>query len=162
MELWLIVVIAVAVVIASLVNQKKGRPNKDFKYRKHDFFFTKSEAAFFNALTDTISDSHVILAKVRLADLIRPATNKSDKNYYSAFNQISRKHIDFVLLNKKTLNVDYAIELDGAGHNTARSKKNDSFKNETLADCGIKFHRFKVGEKFSAENIRTKLEQPGL
>ncbi len=128
-----------------------------YKYQKKKNFLTKSEYAFFHALQLATKDTHHIIIKTRLADLIEADYPQNSREYMLAFNQISRKHIDYVLLNKSSLRVEHAIELDGKSHNRKSQQKNDQFKNSVLILCGIKLTRFKVGEEFNSELISKKL-----
>lgn len=128
-----------------------------YKYQRKKNFLTKSEYAFFHALKLATEDTHHIIIKTRLADLIEADYPQNSREYMLAFNQISRKHIDYVLLNKSSLRVEHAIELDGKSHNKKSQKKNDEFKNSALRSCEIKLTRFEVGEKFDPIKILTRL-----
>lgn len=62
---------------------------------------TPTEQRFYHALRSAFGDMHVILMKVRLADLI--AVQRNQTNYQTHFNRISAKHVDFVICDPSTL-----------------------------------------------------------
>lgn len=110
-------------------------------------FFSASELAFFNELNKFLIDSDLVLfSKPRLADFIG-VKNWEYKLYMTAFNRISSKHIDFILLDKYW-NVKLLIELDDYFHKKTKAKKNDDFKNELFEYLWFPLVRFKVWKTY--------------
>jgi hypothetical protein len=71
-----------------------------YPYKLTPSLLTASEAAFYVALLLAAGQRYVVFAKVRLADLCRDLDRWADTR---AFNQVSSKHVDFVLCDAATL-----------------------------------------------------------
>lgn len=103
----------------------------DYKSYKKKYLFTKNEFYFYKQLQKIAESKNLLpLAKVRLADFVE-VNNKSD--YMKYFAKIRSKHIDFLLLNKETLKIVVAIELDDNSH----SNEKDEFKNKLFEQINI-------------------------
>lgn len=153
----IIIVIAVIVGIIAGLHKPVKKKNQNFLYKSKTYFFTKTEAAFYRSLVDAVSDKYIIFSKVRLADLIEPNYNQNNKIYYSAFNQISRKHVDFILVDKNNLKISSAIELDGKSHFRSSTKKSDEIKNNAFKKAGLTLIRFRVKDSFDPDEIIERL-----
>lgn len=103
----------------------------DYSFYRRKYLFTKNEFYFYKQLQKISEEKNLIpLAKVRLADFVE-VTSKSD--YMKYFAKIRSKHIDFLLLDKETLKIVVAIELDDNSH---RNEK-DKFKNKLFEQINI-------------------------
>lgn len=78
-----------------------------------------------------------ILCKIRLADLIEPVPSADKSEWYSAFNKIKSKHIDFVLTTQN-MNVLLLIELEDSSHEKAERIERDSFVKSAIESAGYK------------------------
>lgn len=155
-ELVVLVILGMIIVAASKKNKKRTFHEK-LRFKKKKRFFTKSEYALALNLEKALPEFR-ILSKTRLADIVEPNHAEKSFTYQRAFNQISRKHLDFVLLDKNFAIVG-AIELDGKSHNDPKQQKRDEVKNMVMNEAEVPLYRFIVGEKFTAENIRSRLSQ---
>lgn len=109
----------------------------DYKSYKKKYLFTKNEFYFYKQLQKIAESKNLLpLAKVRLADFVE-VNNKSE--YMKYFAKIRCKHIDFLLLDKETLKIVVAIELDDNSH----SKDKDEFKNKLFEQINIPLVRCK-------------------
>lgn len=109
----------------------------DYNSYKKKYLFTKNEFYFYKQLQKIAEEKNLIpLAKVRLADFIE-VSNKSE--YMKYFAKIRSKHIDFLLLDKETLKIVVAIELDDNSH----SNEKDEFKNKLFEQINIPLIRCK-------------------
>lgn len=109
----------------------------DYSFYRKKYLFTKNEFYFYKQLQRISEERNLIpLAKVRLADFVE-VTSKSD--YMKYFAKIRSKHIDFLLLEKETLKIVTAIELDDNSHN----KEKDEFKNKLFEQIKIPLIRCK-------------------
>lgn len=109
----------------------------DYNSYKKKYLFTKNEFYFYKQLQKIAEEKNLItLAKVRLADFVE-VTSKSD--YMKYFAKIRSKHIDFLLLDKETLKIVVAIELDDNSH----SNEKDEFKNKLFEQINIPLIRCK-------------------
>jgi len=69
-----------------------------------------AERSFLGALEKVVGNGYQIFAKVRLADIVEVNQGLSSSARQSAFNRISRKHLDFVICNARDLSIVGAIE----------------------------------------------------
>lgn len=103
----------------------------DYNFYRRKYLFTKNEFYFYKQIQKISKEKNLIpLAKVRLADFVE-VTSKSD--YMKYFAKIRSKHIDFLLLDKETLKIVVAIELDDNSH----SNEKDNFKNKLFEQINI-------------------------
>ena len=130
MDFSVIAVIAVAVVLAVLLLSRaaKQAPQSsvvDFPYEKN-LLFSPAERSFLGVL-EQVGDGYRIFAKVSLYDVIKVKKGLIGSERQTAFNRISRKHLDFVLCEPSTLTVVCAVELDDSSHNALARQKRDDF-----------------------------------
>lgn len=126
-----------------------------YPYKKVDLLLTKAEQNFFLVLSMAISDkNYYICPKVRLADIIQV---DSKDNYQSYFNKIKSKHIDYVICDRTTFKIIYAIELDDTSHNLEHRINRDDFILNALSNADIELIRFKVNYSYKVSEIKEKL-----
>ncbi|BBM67909.1 hypothetical protein VA249_45550 (plasmid) [Vibrio alfacsensis] len=134
--------IALIVFLLGILRIKKAA-NKH-GYSATPYLNTKAEQNFYNQLVRKLPSEVTVCCKVRLADLCYPTNRKN----ISAFNQISRKHIDFVLIEQVSSKVICAIELDDRSHNSKSAQHRDSVKNYALKSAGINLIRVKASKSY--------------
>ncbi|UJF17247.1 DUF2726 domain-containing protein [Vibrio sp. SS-MA-C1-2] len=117
--------------------KKKGVIGGQFRAISH--LNTKTEQQFFNQLCALLPDDYYIACKVRLADLCLPF----DKKDFTSFNKVSKKHVDFTVIRKKTSQVQFAIELDDKSHQSKAARLRDDDKNYALSSANIPLFRIK-------------------
>ena len=144
-------------------NTPSTKAEKEYEYKKKGYFFTKAESAFYRNLVKATEEHYIVLSKVRIADLIEPNYTPYTETYGKAFNKISRKHVDFVLIDKQKLMISAAIELDDSSHEKANRKKSDHIKNMAFKNAGLALFRIKKGTDFNSDKLKevfgiTKLE----
>lgn len=76
---------------------------------------TAAERAFYNVLIEIAGAEFVVLAKVRLADVVRPRRGDAPRDWARAFRRLAEQHVDFVLCRATDMVVLCAIELDASG-----------------------------------------------
>src|SRR5689334_15833712 len=65
-------------------------------YRSAVHLQTPAELSFFKTLARLIEPKFRVFSKVRLADLVSPNFPARSSEWWTAFNQTAKKHIDFV------------------------------------------------------------------
>ncbi|EGU47019.1 hypothetical protein VII00023_02049 [Vibrio ichthyoenteri ATCC 700023] len=156
-------VIFFLVLIGRLSRRTNGKPNQsatttDYLYQSRNTLVTKSELAFYRALTVSVKNRHLIFSKVRIADVLSPKKGEYDKsNWRRAFNQIACKHYDFVLCDPETLDIHMVIELDDSSHERNDRKKRDVFVDAATASAGVTFKRFKVQKTYDYFELENEL-----
>jgi hypothetical protein len=109
------------------------------------------EAVFFQCLVQLYGASAMVLPKVRLLDLIQPREDLDRSTFQSAFNRISQKHVDFVVLRLGDLAVLGAIELDDRSHERKAQLERDDFVDEVLRQAAIPVCRVKAQREYDLE-----------
>lgn len=139
-----IILLIVIIVFAFLLFKKNQELNKQsseeqsktlsekndyLPFEKNKFVFTQNEFSCYKNLK-IIADKYnfEIFGKMRLADIV--SVTEKGKDYMKYFGKIKAKHIDFVLLDKKTMQPKLLIELDDNSHDTSKRKERDEFLNK--------------------------------
>ncbi|MGZ8941016.1 MAG: DUF2726 domain-containing protein, partial [Limisphaerales bacterium] len=97
----------------------------------------------------------VVFAKVRMADVLQPV--QKGRAGKEAFNQVSQKHLDFVICRNGTWEIVGAVELDDASHRRNAGVVRDTFVNIIFAGVGIPLIRMPVQSHYSIEELRQRL-----
>ncbi len=138
--------------------KKKHNPQEEIKIEipikyKRKYLLTKNEWNFYHDLK-LIANKHnyIVLAKIRMADLVEPDEPKGSKNYFRAFSKTKAKHIDFALCNPANMYVELLIELDDRSHERTDRVERDIFIEKVYEETGYKLLRVS-----NAENLENKL-----
>ena len=78
---------------------------------------TPAEQHFYKVLSSVIKDHAIIMAKVRIADLVKVRRSIGKQYFWQHFSKISQKHIDYVLIDPDTFETICLIELDDKSYN---------------------------------------------
>lgn len=161
MKLVLLVIVLAAVVAAVAWMRVRGvrqGANLAVAYRRRDFL-SKGERAFFRVLQQAVGRGGLVMAKVRLADLLIPAAGVGQQGWQAAFNRISAKHIDFVICGPDDVAPRLAIELDDASHRQATRKERDAFIEEACRSAGLPLLRIPAHRDYAMQELRTQLAE---
>ncbi len=127
-------------------------------YDLRNSLLTKREMDFYIILKAILAHSSFTIAiKPRIADFIGVAFNqKSNPSaFWHYFNQISSKHVDFLICNDFMKPV-LAIELDDNSHDRSDRVERDSFVNGLYGIVGLKV--FRINE-YSFNSLQTLLSE---
>jgi hypothetical protein len=116
-------------------------------------FLTASEQSFYNVLKLFAGDKYAVCPKARLCDVVLIQKGTDNGLRQSLFNRISRKHLDFILLDLQTLVPTMAIELDDQSHQSYDVQKRDRVKNKALHDAGLKLVRVPVKHAYTQSDL---------
>lgn len=120
---------------------------------------TPAEQSFLAVLKPIVRTTCAISTKVRLADLFQVRQGRGQQ---SAFNRISRKHVDFVLTDPATSRILCAIELDDSSHNRPDRIARDQFVDELFANSQMPLIHIPFEWKYNPDALREKLIQAGI
>jgi len=98
---------------------------------------------------------YVVFVKVRLADLCRDLDGWTN---IAAFNQVSSKHVDFVLCDAQTLRPVLAVELDDRSHLRANRRNRDAFVDRVFRTMGLGIYRQWVRHSYDPAAIARGIE----
>lgn len=143
----IIAIIAVLVIILALTIylKFKGRKNEVGSYKRKQFL-TKNEQDCFRHLMKEFPD-YLISVQVSMGAILEPIIDSysHDASVRSQAavlrNKIGSKIVDFVLINKSTLNIWFIIELDDKSHDNKINE--DAERDRNLALAGIYSVRFR-------------------
>jgi len=127
----------------------KESPEKPH-YASKGILLTNAEASFYHMLRGMTKDYLVIFPHVALRDLI---TVIDQSEYYTYYNKIDRKQVDFVLCDPKTLKPIFVIELDDSSHKRAERNERDTFVEDVLAGAKISLVRVPVKHSYDPDEL---------
>ena len=133
--LLLLAIVVLAIIAKALVNLIAGKQSSNaFPYSKKESVMTHSEQKYFRKLEQQYGQSHFIFCQVALGRII----NTTDQqNFYTYWNKINKKSIDFVLVDKQTLNTVKLIELNDYTHISAKRKQRDEYLRNVCEAAGL-------------------------
>ncbi|GAA5481163.1 DUF2726 domain-containing protein [Haloferula sargassicola] len=118
---------------------------------------TPAELKFFHLLAPVVGPASTVCVKVRLADVFEPASGGR-----AAFNKVSQKHLDFVVMDHASGAVRCAIELDDASHERPGRQQRDQLVNELFLHHGIPLARVPVSAIHQNAGLRQWLAAAGV
>ena len=132
------------------VSPLAGDSSTPSPYASKGILLSNAETSFFHVLRSMTKDYLAIFPHVALRDLV---TVIDQTNYYTHYNKIDRKQVDFVLCNPKTLKPVFVIELDDSSHNRPDRKERDVFVEEVLANAKIPLVRVPVQYNYDQKQL---------
>lgn len=151
---WVMIAAVVALVLWALLRspKKKGPP-----YERKGPLLTKTELQFYRALKLAVKDRWVVMAMVRIADLLK--VRSQTPQALSWFNRIACKHIDFVLCDPDSMEPKAGIELDDASHQRPDRVERDKFVDEAFAAAKFPLVRIVPEAEYDVDAIRERIKQ---
>ena len=161
MEFTFIVVIALILLFIYLISKSGKTHNQSggIKYKQVDALFSKAELSIYHIITQCLNDNHILIGKVRVADVLTPDLAKGDKRWRSAFAKISQKHFDFIVIDSATLNPVLAIELDDKSHTRKSVIERDHFVNKATESASLPLLRIPAQKGYALDEIKALLAQ---
>ncbi len=126
---------------------------------KGPYLLSAGEKRFFDALQHSIPQMMYICPKVRIADLIEMAIPETDPEFWKKFNQISQKHVDFVICSTDNFTPLLIIELDGGSHNERSRNLRDELVDAAFKDANIPIIHFKTSNIYSHNELSDLIAQ---
>jgi len=124
--------------------------SEPFPYRLRDDFLSPAEHSFYQVIRPMMGDYFVICPKVNLADLVYVINLREN---FAARNRIDRKHIDFLICERKTMKPKFAIELDDSSHKRKDRSERDTFIDEVFAQAGLPLVRIKASLAYNQQEL---------
>ncbi len=151
-----IIIIFFIILKIKSANEQSGEGDLPYKYKGP--LFTPAERSFLGVLKLATKDRVEVFGKVRVADVITPENNLDRSLWQKLFNKISRKHFDFVLCSKETLDVICTIELNDASHNSKKQIARDNFLKQACDSARIKLIMLPATKSYSVVELQNILE----
>jgi very-short-patch-repair endonuclease len=156
---WVILLLFLVIIslARALFKKKSGKGPVDFPYQLKEVLCSPAERSFLGALDQIVGKSYRIFVKVRLADIVDVQRGLSASARQSAFNRISRKHLDFVICDSRDLSIVGAVELDDKSHRKTGRQERDQFLDKALEAAGVPMLRVKAQSTYSIKEVSSDL-----
>jgi hypothetical protein len=126
-------------------------------YTRRASLMSKAERSFYGVLAQAVGEEYRIFAKVRVADVLKPAKGMDKSQWRKAFNQINRKHFDFVLCERDDLRFVYAIELDDKSHDNDERKSRDRLIDKACKEAGLPLIHIRAARGYAPDALRHQI-----
>lgn len=149
-----VIVMLVALLGLALVIKKSGK-EAEFPYRKAKYFMTPAEQTLFVVLQQVVPAHFYIFSQVSIRSLLD--TDKRGKEYLHYFNRISSKSVDFVLVEKSTMEVALVLELDDRSHSYPDRMRRDETVNAAFKAAGVRMLRVMNQRSYDLETVKSEI-----
>lgn len=126
-------------------------------YHRRDCFFSDGEKAFYDVLTEAVKPALIVMAHVRLIDLLQ--IDGRGARYYSARNKVVSKHVDFVLCEPGSLRPMCVLELDDTSHARSDRKERDAFVDGLLKHVRLPVLHVSASTTYDVHQLRQQIRQ---
>lgn len=163
MNLYIIAGIIVALVIGLAIlkaivegsDDQHERPK--YRYARKQFFLTRAEHEFYDALIAAVGDKYHVFAQVHLPTILDNKVKGQD--WRAALAHINRKSVDFVLCDKAYISPKLAIELDDKSHERPDRQERDKEVERILADAGVQLLRIENKGRFDPIELAQRVNE---
>jgi hypothetical protein len=123
-------------------------------YEKVSALLTPAEQNFFQQLAPHIPQHSILFSKVRIADLVQPVKTLKGSAWQQAFYKICAKHIDFVICDRKNLDIQICIELNDSSHQRPDRIKRDQLVRRICQDAQVKLIEIKAKRRYPSTDFK--------
>ena len=126
------------------------------KYSAAGPIFTPAEMRFYRALTRAVREDHLVFGKVRVADLVtvEAATKKA---HLTEHGRIAQKHIDFVVLDRTSLEIICAVELNDKSHGIHSRRQRDVFLKRVFSEAKVPLVWIEARSRYALSEIASAI-----
>jgi very-short-patch-repair endonuclease len=152
-----VIALAVLVVLAVVAKVLRAGGSKQAKfdgYYLKSSLFSPAERSFLGVLESLDTSEYRFMAKVRLADIFGV---KKGQGWQSAFNRISAKHVDFLLVRQSDGAPVLGIELDDSSHDEPVRKDRDRFVDTVFETAGLSILHVPASRSYDPRVIREEI-----
>lgn len=142
---YVMLVVVLALLVITFFAFKKKKVGEKGVYQRKQFLTKNEQDCFFHLMREF--PDYIISPQVSMGAVLKPILEENETQSYKSSeatilrNKIGSKIIDFVMLNKKTLDVAFIIELDDKSHDV--KKEQDQIRDKHLLLAGIPTARFR-------------------
>lgn len=125
-----------------------------FPFRLRDDFLSPAEISFYHVLRSIADDKFTVCPKVNLSDIFfvsRPHQNQAARN------RISRKHVDFLLCDSRSMRPRVGIELDDSSHAHENRRTRDALVEQVFDAAGLPLLHFRAQRAYNTSEIESLL-----
>lgn len=124
-----------------------------------DSLLSTGEQAFLPALRNALTREEILLARVRVADILQPNPALSGKRQRKARARIETEHVDFLVCTANNLRPLVVVELDDNGHGRARRRQRDQLLDRACAAAGLPLLRVAAAVSYDSDTLRKAIER---
>lgn len=132
------------------IGKAKEKVVQTLPYKVRDDFLSPAEISFYHVLMQVVQNKAVVCPKVRLADIFFVSNPNRNLHY---FNQISAKHIDFLLCQPGNMKPIVGIELDDASHERLDRYERDEFVKRVFKAAKLPLVRVPVRRGYQVSEL---------
>lgn len=123
-------------------------------FRLRDDFLSPAEISFYHILLSAAGDRFTVCPKVNLNDIF--FVSRPDKNQ-TARNRISRKHVDFLLCDSRSMRPCMGVELDDSSHAREDRQTRDALVQQVFDAAGLPLLRFPAQRSYNTSEVASRL-----
>lgn len=150
----ILILVVAASVVAAKYTDNTGNP---FPFNRKDSVFSNIEASFLNLLERSVGDKFKVVSRVKLIELIDCKPGLSKKARRLAIDKAKNKQLDFVLVDKESLNIVAAVDLVNNANKSGHNAQKDWFVSGALESAGIPHIRMKVKSGYKSSEVRNAI-----
>jgi len=129
----------------------------EYHYSRRGLIMTAAEIRFFKHLELLIGKNYYIFPQIHLSTLFDHKIY--GQHFWSAFQHINRKSVDFVVCSKDTVKPQFAIELDDRSHELEHRKQRDAEVERIFHIAGLPLVRFKSEHGLTVRDIINEIKK---
>lgn len=154
----IVIVLFIALaILKAVVEGGEEREKPKYRYTRKQFFLTRAEHEFYDALIAAIGDKYHVFAQVHLPTILDNKVKGQD--WRAALAHINRKSVDFVLCDKAYISPKLAIELDDKSHERPDRQERDKEVERILADAGLPLLRIENKGHFDPIDLAQRISE---
>ncbi len=100
-----------------------------------------------------------ICCKVRLADIVGVKKGLAKGEWRRAFNRVSAKHVDFLIVSKSAANPIVAVELDDASHEKEERVDRDALVDSVCQSAGLPMVHVAARHTYDPKLLQKAIEE---
>ncbi|ASK35840.1 hypothetical protein CEK62_16340 [Alcanivorax sp. N3-2A] len=159
MPLYLLIALLVLVLLITLIRwrRRRGAAAATALYQRRDTLLSRAEWSFYQVLRRAVAEQGLVMAKVRIADVLTPTEQRDRGQWWRLFNRISAKHFDFLICSADDSRPLVAVELDDGSHQNPRTRERDQLVESAARDAGLPLIRVPARTGYAMQQIREML-----
>lgn len=151
-------ILLVAVLLAAAARHlAKNKAQGGGAYQVRRALLSPAERSFVGVLDGALPDGLTWMTKVRLADVFMTRKGLQPAARTRAWNRISQKHVDFLLVRTSDFAPVAGIELDDGSHDADDRKTRDAFVDEVFRACGVPLLHVPAQQAYHPNELRAKV-----
>lgn len=136
-------------------NAKPSGMHEMLPYGSKRRLLSDGELRFYReGLVPALGKRYGVMCKVRLTDVLDVPTHLWRS---PAGRKVQQRHVDFVLINKKTTAIVAVVELDDKTHLTEEQQAKDAYLGDALFAAGVPLLRVPIYRRYNPTKLRILL-----